>query len=77
MHMSSLTGVNSYDLVSTMQELGIIKYWKGKHIILRKQDLLEEHREKMEKRKGERRLIDPTCLRWRPYQAPNPPPSNS
>ena len=35
--MSARTGVNSYDLVSTMQELGIIKYWKGKHIILRKQ----------------------------------------
>ncbi len=29
--------INSYDIVSTLQALGMMKYWKGKHIILKKQ----------------------------------------
>lgn len=33
--------INSYDIVSTLQALGMMKYWKGKHIILKKQVRLE------------------------------------
>lgn len=29
--------IYSYDIVSTLQALGMMKYWKGKHIILKKQ----------------------------------------
>lgn len=29
--------IQSYDIVSTLQALGMMKYWKGKHIILKKQ----------------------------------------
>lgn len=29
--------IDSYDIVSTLQALGMMKYWKGKHIILKKQ----------------------------------------
>lgn len=29
--------IYSYDIVSTLQALGMMKYWKGKHIVLRKQ----------------------------------------
>ena len=31
--MSQKTSVMSNDLISTMQYLGILKYWKGKHVI--------------------------------------------
>lgn len=33
--------IYSYDIVSTLQALGMMKYWKGKHIILKKQVLPE------------------------------------
>lgn len=35
--MSQELAINSYDIVSTLQVLGMVKYWKGKHIILKKQ----------------------------------------
>lgn len=35
--MSQELAINSYDIVSTLQALGMMKYWKGKHIILKKQ----------------------------------------
>lgn len=35
--------INSYDIVSTLQALGMMKYWKGKHIILKKQ-VSEQHK---------------------------------
>ena len=62
-------GVTSADLISTLQFLGMLKYWKGKHIVLKKQDVLEEYTERLRK-KGETRQIDPSMLRWRPYQPP-------
>lgn len=35
--------INSYDIVSTLQALGMMKYWKGKHIILKKQVRINTH----------------------------------
>lgn len=35
--------INSYDIVSTLQALGMMKYWKGKHIILKKQVRINIH----------------------------------
>lgn len=35
--------INSYDIVSTLQALGMMKYWKGKHIILKKQVRINVH----------------------------------
>jgi len=61
-------GVTSADLISTMQFLGMLKYWKGKHLVLKKQDVLEEYLERVRKR-GDQRQIDSSCLRWRPFHA--------
>lgn len=36
LHLQEMA-INSYDIVSTLQALGMMKYWKGKHIILKKQ----------------------------------------
>lgn len=52
----------------------MLKYWKGKHLILKKQDVLEEYLDRVRRRGVEQRQIDSSCLRWRPYQ---PPPDNS
>ncbi|CAG7819322.1 unnamed protein product [Allacma fusca] len=67
--LSMELGVTSADLISTLQFLGMLKYWKGKHLVLKKQDVLEEYLERV-RRRGEQRSIDSSCLRWRPYQPP-------
>jgi histone acetyltransferase MYST2 len=72
--LSQELGISSADLVSTLQFLGMLKYWKGKHLILKKQDVLEEYLDRVRRRGVEQRQIDSSCLRWRPYQ---PPPDNS
>ena len=34
LELSQKTGIMSNDLISTLQYLGMLKYWKGKHIII-------------------------------------------
>ncbi|XP_031616958.1 histone acetyltransferase KAT7 [Contarinia nasturtii] len=69
--VSQEMAINSYDIVSTLQALGMMKYWKGKHIILKKQDVLEEYAERV-KRRGAVVKIDPAHLRWTPFVPPAP-----
>jgi len=61
--LSLETAINAYDIVSTLQALGMLKYWKGKHLVLTRKDILDEYRSKCKKRKNIR-TIDPSCLRW-------------
>ena len=35
--LSTETAINANDIVSTFQALGMLKYWKGKHLVLKKQ----------------------------------------
>ena len=35
--LSQETAVNANDIVSTLQSLGMLKYWKGKHLVLKRQ----------------------------------------
>ncbi|XP_039498323.1 histone acetyltransferase KAT7 isoform X1 [Drosophila santomea] len=64
--VSQETAIYSYDIVSTLQALGMMKYWKGKHIVLKKQDVLDEYEERV-KRRGTFPKIDDSCLRWQPF----------
>ncbi|XP_050424206.1 histone acetyltransferase KAT7 [Adelges cooleyi] len=70
--MSQELAINSYDIVSTLQALGMMKYWKGKHIILKKQDVIDEYLERSKRRGPEYKEIDGKCLRWHPRSAPAP-----
>ncbi|XP_077985031.1 histone acetyltransferase KAT7-like [Glandiceps talaboti] len=63
--ISQETGVNPYDIVSTLQALQMLKYWKGKHLVLKRQDIINEHIDKQTKKKQNHR-IDPDCLKWTP-----------
>ena len=38
--ISEEMGIQTYDIVSTLQFLGMIKYWRGKHVILKKEDII-------------------------------------
>ncbi|KAG5896467.1 hypothetical protein JTB14_002608 [Gonioctena quinquepunctata] len=66
--ISQEMAIHSYDIVSTLQALGMMKYWKGKHIILKKQDVLDEYVERVKKRASLLKEVDPSCLRWVPPQ---------
>lgn len=63
--ISQETAVNPVDIVSTLQSLQMLKYWKGKHLVLKRQDLIDEWRSKEIKR-GSSKTIDPTALKWSP-----------
>ncbi|KAG9508950.1 Histone acetyltransferase KAT7 [Fragariocoptes setiger] len=63
--LSTETGVNAYDIISTLQAMGMLKYWKGKHLVLTRQDVLDDFRVNKRKKSSFKR-IDPSCLRWNP-----------
>ncbi|XP_014669721.1 PREDICTED: histone acetyltransferase KAT7-like isoform X2 [Priapulus caudatus] len=64
--LSHATGINTYDIVSTFQALGMLKYWKGKHLVLKRQDLIDDHIAKRAKRGPDHKVIDENSLKWRP-----------
>ena len=61
-------GINSCDIVSTMQYLEMIKYWKGQHIVLKKEDIISEYLRKVRSRPKGRAQITAAALKWRPYE---------
>uniref|UniRef100_A0A3Q1EM78 Histone acetyltransferase n=1 Tax=Acanthochromis polyacanthus TaxID=80966 RepID=A0A3Q1EM78_9TELE len=60
------TAVNPVDIVSTLQSLQMLKYWKGKHLVLKRQDLIDEWKAKEIKRGNSNKTIDPSSLKWTP-----------
>ncbi|KAI4898169.1 hypothetical protein NFI96_016257, partial [Prochilodus magdalenae] len=64
--ISQETAVNPVDIVSTLQSLQMLKYWKGKHLVLKRQDLIDEWKAKETKRGTNNKTIDPSCLKWTP-----------
>ncbi|XP_041370165.1 histone acetyltransferase KAT7-like isoform X2 [Gigantopelta aegis] len=65
--VSQETAINANDIVSTLQTLGMLKYWKGKHLVLKRQDLIDEFLERKRKRTSDQKVIDPNCLKWTPH----------
>uniref|UniRef100_A0A6I8NMR2 Histone acetyltransferase n=1 Tax=Ornithorhynchus anatinus TaxID=9258 RepID=A0A6I8NMR2_ORNAN len=64
--ISQETAVNPVDIVSTLQALQMLKYWKGKHLVLKRQDLIDEWIAKEAKRSSTNKTMDPSCLKWSP-----------
>ena len=60
--LSSMTGIRMEDVISTLQALDLIKYWKGQHIVYVAPQVLAqqltEHRVP--------RLCDESKLKWAP-----------
>ncbi|XP_058790061.1 histone acetyltransferase KAT7 [Phymastichus coffea] len=75
--ISKEMAIDSSDIVSTLQALGMMKYWKGKHIILKKQDVIDDYKERVKRRGGVYKEIDPECLKWSPFQPPKTPSATS
>ncbi|KAF4085334.1 hypothetical protein AMELA_G00116880 [Ameiurus melas] len=64
--ISQETAVNPVDIVSTLQSLQMLKYWKGKHLVLKRQDLIDDWKAKETKRGTSNKTIDPSSLKWTP-----------
>lgn len=60
--ISSLTSIKTDDIISTLQSLGLIKYWKGQHIISVTSKVIEDHLKNA--KRGLR--VDPKALHWAP-----------
>ncbi|XP_049943881.1 histone acetyltransferase Tip60-like [Schistocerca serialis cubense] len=58
-----LTSIKKEDVISTLQILNLINYYKGQYIITLTKETIANHRRAMEKRKIR---IDPKCLHWTP-----------
>ncbi len=57
------TSIRKEDVVSTLQYLGLIQYYKGQYILTFTKDIVEGHKRAMVKRKLR---IDPKFLHWTP-----------
>ena len=65
--MSAATGVNSYDIISTLQFYQMIKYWRGKHVIVLPSDLRSANfSSTASSSSSPHSQIDPSALRWTP-----------
>lgn len=58
-----LTSIKKEDVISTLQNLNLINYYKGQYIVCISRDIIDQHKKAMEKRKIR---IDPKCLHWTP-----------
>jgi len=66
--MAEEMGIHSYDIVSTLQYLGMIKYWKGKHVILKKEDIISDYLARFSRRTENHKQISESYLKWKPYE---------
>nr|XP_054760221.1 LOW QUALITY PROTEIN: histone acetyltransferase KAT7-like [Lytechinus pictus] len=64
--ISQETAINPYDIVSTLQSMSMLKYWKGKHLVLKRQDLIDEYLSKDKERTNGLKQIDLNSLKWTP-----------
>lgn len=58
-----MTSIKKEDVISTLQILNLINYYKGQYIICITKDTIDQHNKAMEKLKTR---IDPKCLHWTP-----------
>ncbi|RZF47713.1 hypothetical protein LSTR_LSTR005977 [Laodelphax striatellus] len=58
-----ITSIKKDDVISTLQTLNLINYYKGQYIITMNHETVSSHLKSMEKRKIR---IDPKCIHWTP-----------
>lgn len=63
--LSRLTSISGPDIISTLQAMNMVKYWKGQHVVCVTPKLVEEHL-KSAQYKQPPITVDPPCLRWEP-----------
>ncbi|XP_078475373.1 histone acetyltransferase KAT7-like isoform X1 [Lampetra planeri] len=66
--ISQETAINPADIVSTLQYLQMLKYWKGKHLVLKRQDIIDDWLDKEARKPANDKAIDSSCLKWAPLK---------
>lgn len=66
---SQMTSITQHDIISTLQSMNMVKYWKGQHVICVTPKLVEEHL-KSAQYKRPVLPVDNGCLRWDPLKRP-------
>ncbi len=61
--LSSLTAIKVEDILSTLQALGFIKFWKGQHVVAVSQKAIDAH---LLNNKSAERFCNPEAIRWMP-----------
>lgn len=57
------TSIKKEDVISTLQNLNLINYYKGQYIVCISREIIDQHKKAMENRKIR---IDSKCLHWTP-----------
>uniref|UniRef100_A0A8C5BGL1 Histone acetyltransferase n=1 Tax=Gadus morhua TaxID=8049 RepID=A0A8C5BGL1_GADMO len=63
--LSQMTSITQGDIISTLQSLNMVKYWKGQHVICVTPKLVEEHLKSAQYKKPPI-TVDNMCLKWAP-----------
>lgn len=58
--MSNITAIKTEDIISTLQSLNLIRYWKGQHVIAVSRNTIDDCLSKSSRFK----LCRPECLTW-------------
>jgi len=61
--ISCMTSIKTEDIINTLQSLGLIKYWKGQHIISVNPKVVQGHLKNLGKKS---RKVEPSKLHWVP-----------
>ena len=61
--ISIMTGIKTEDIISTLQSLNLIKYWKGQHVISVSPKIVEEH---LKANARASLSCDTSKLKWKP-----------
>jgi len=63
--LSNMTSISQTDIISTLQSLNMVKYWKGQHVICVTPKIVEELLQTSQWKKP-KLTVDGRCLRWSP-----------
>jgi histone acetyltransferase MYST1 len=65
--ISLMTGIKTEDIISTLQSLNMIRFWKGQHVVFVMQDFLKKYMSEQKRKKKKLRLCDGKYLSWVPH----------
>ncbi|KAL1117698.1 hypothetical protein AAG570_004013 [Ranatra chinensis] len=63
--LSEMTSITQTDIISTLQSMNMVKYWKGQHVICVTPKLVEEHIRSAQFKRP-RLTVDVNALLWQP-----------
>lgn len=63
--ISRMTAIKTEDIINTLQQLNLIKYWKGQHIISVTPKVIEQHQKMMAKKQLS---VHPELIQWIPHK---------